>query len=87
MNSSNPTRPGRLSWETCFAKLNERASIEIQVARRAAALLLVSEGADEVGSSDVNHRIFCEFRRADGDILAAIDGLHSEAFAVSGGNL
>jgi len=64
--------PGSLSWESCFEQLNRQSDLFRIATRRAAAAVLVNEGAEEVGSSDVNHAIFTAFRRNGGDLTATL---------------
>ena len=74
------TTHGRLSWETCFETFNAlpadiRGAIRANVRHHMAAR---SSGFD-VGSSDVNHGIFAEYRMADGDWFAVVTSLVDRA--------
>lgn len=71
--------PGSLSWEVCFDKFFKLSDVDRGFVRRAASILLVAEGATEVGSSDVNHRIFQTFRACGGDMERTFETILGEA--------
>jgi len=78
--TAQPVKPGRLSWETCFETFAQlapetRGTIRANVAH---ALARSSRGFG-VGSSDVNHALFAEYRMADGDWVTVIINLVNAA--------
>lgn len=80
------TNPGSLAWETCFAELAKTDRLfRIAIRRAAADVLALQTGVYEIGSSDINHAIFAEYRRQGGDlreVLAAfLDELDGNAAA------
>lgn len=79
VRNCEPARPGHLAWYTCFAKLNAKDSETVRSVRRAASIILTARGAEEVGSSDINHTIFGIFRRCEGDLALTIETIIGEA--------
>ena len=78
--TAQPVKPGRLSWETCFETFAQlapetRATIRANVAQGVAR----ANRGGCVGSSDVNHALFAEYRMADGDWVTVIINLVNAA--------
>jgi hypothetical protein len=63
---------GRLSWEVCFAEFFQLSPIMRNAIRRGISALMIQEGAQEVGSSDLNHLIFAAYRSNGGDWQAVL---------------
>ncbi len=61
-NSMNTTS---YSWEVCFDKFNAMDKMTRQILRRCAADRLSSQGAEEIGSSDISHELFAMWREAN----------------------
>ena len=55
------------SWETCFKSYNTLSFGLKYIIRRLAAEALVADGAEEVGSSDVNHQIYSDWSSCGND--------------------
>ena len=61
------------TWEAAFDLFLDLEQETRLILRRAAAAALVAEGAEEVGSSDINHHLSCQFCAAGswGEVLAS----------------
>ena len=53
-------------WTECFELFNILAPDLKQILRKCATDRLIQSGAEEVGSSDVNHELFSMWTAADG---------------------
>lgn len=78
--TAQPVTPGRLSWETCFETFfrlhpETRATIRANVVHH----MRRSNPGFGIGSSDVNHALFAEYRMADGDWTTVIINLVNAA--------
>lgn len=77
--NASASAPGSLSWETAFAKFRS-LSPDIQAGLRSYAVdSLVRAGFEEVGSSDISHNLFAEYRRANGDWMAVVVAFVNES--------
>lgn len=77
--SAPATSAGSLSWETAFAKFRN-LSPDIQAGLRSYAVdSLLRSGFAEIGSSDISHNLFAEYRRANGDWMAVVVAFVNES--------
>ena len=78
--TAQPTTPGRLSWETCFATFNTLNATTRDVIRaNVRHHLAARSNGFGISSSDVNHALFAEYRMADGDWTTVIINLVNAA--------
>jgi hypothetical protein len=68
-------------WEECFNQYGALYHGTRRLLRHAAASKLVEQGLDEVGSSDVNHKLFQMWQVANKDwnkaILNEVDSINN----------
>ena len=57
----------KYTFEEAMEAYRHRSDLGKQVLRRIASLRLVRHGAEEVGSSDINHELCAMFNEYDGD--------------------
>ena len=60
------------NWESCFNQYNAMSMMTRRILRRCAANRLSSFGAEEIGSSDINHELFAMWRQANQDWQQAL---------------
>lgn len=60
MNSKN-------SYEECFSQFRLLGNLTRNILRSSAADEMISNGADEIGSSDINHHLYTKWASYNGD--------------------